>query len=76
MPGTGAARKVRLAGRSKGKSGGFRIITFFGGIDIPVFLISVYAKADKVNLTQQERNTIKALVPALVDSYMKGVRSP
>ena len=76
MPGTGGARKVRLAGRGKGKSGGFRIMTIFGGIDILVFLISVYAKVDKIDLTQQKRNTIKALVPVLVDTYAKGVRLP
>ena len=28
IPGTGGARKVRFAGRGKGKSGGYRVITF------------------------------------------------
>lgn len=28
MAGTGGARKVRFAGRGKGKSGGYRVITF------------------------------------------------
>ena len=28
IPGTGGARKVRFAGRGKGKSGGYRMITF------------------------------------------------
>ena len=76
IPGTGGARKVRFAGRGKGKSGGLRVITFFGGLDIPVFLITVFAKTDKVDLTQHERNTIKALLPVLVDTYRKGVRKP
>ena len=39
MPGTGGARKLRFAGRSKGKSGGYRVITFFADEEIPVFLL-------------------------------------
>jgi hypothetical protein len=42
MPGTGGARKLRFAARGKGKSGGYRIITFFSGPDIPVFLLDIY----------------------------------
>lgn len=44
IEGTGGARKVRFAGRSKGKRGGFRVITFFAGTDIPVFLLNIFAK--------------------------------
>ena len=33
--GTGGARKVRVAGRGKGKSGGYRVITFYSGEDLP-----------------------------------------
>jgi mRNA-degrading endonuclease RelE of RelBE toxin-antitoxin system len=28
MPGTGGARKIRFAGRGKGKSGGYRVVTY------------------------------------------------
>lgn len=31
IPGTGGARKLRFAGRGKGKSGGYRVITFYSG---------------------------------------------
>ena len=34
IPGTGGARKVRFAGRGKGKSGGYRVITFYGGPEV------------------------------------------
>lgn len=47
MQGTGGVRKARLAGRGKGKSGGYRIVWYFGGGDIPVFLLTVSAKARK-----------------------------
>lgn len=46
IPGTGGARKVRWAARGKGKSGGVRIITFYSGPDVPVFLLSVFGKGE------------------------------
>jgi hypothetical protein len=52
IEGTGGARKVRLAGRGKGKSGGYRIITYFCTENVPVFLLDVFSQGDKVNLTR------------------------
>jgi hypothetical protein len=37
IPGTGGARKLRIPGRGKGKSGGYRVIMFYSGEDVPVF---------------------------------------
>jgi hypothetical protein len=65
MPGTGGARKVRFAGRGKGKSGGYRVITFYGGDDIPVFLLDVYGKGNRANLSKTERNELRGILTAL-----------
>lgn len=69
MPGCGGARKLRYAKPGKGKSGGYRIITYFGGDDIPVFLITVFGKGEKDNLTQAERNEVAKLCKRLRDTY-------
>ncbi len=37
ISGTGGARKIRVAGRGKGKSGGYSVITFYSGKDVPVW---------------------------------------
>ncbi len=71
IPGTGGARKLRFAGRSKGKSGGYRVITFYSGADVPVFLLNVFAKGDKINLSQAERNELKRVLQSLVEAYRK-----
>ncbi|WP_375618980.1 MULTISPECIES: type II toxin-antitoxin system RelE/ParE family toxin [unclassified Bartonella] len=71
MQGTGGARKVRFPTKHKGKSGGYRIITFFGGKDIPVFLLDVYSKSSQGNLTKAERNELKWILTALLDEYKK-----
>jgi len=44
IKGTGGARKVRFAGRGKGKSGFYRVITFYSGQDIPVFFAQCVCK--------------------------------
>jgi hypothetical protein len=69
MPGCGGARKLRVARRGKGKSGGYRVITYFGGDDVPVFLLTVFGKNERANLTQAERNGLAALTKRLKDSF-------
>lgn len=66
---TGGARKLRHAGRGGGKSGGYRTIHYFGGMDVPVFLLTVYGKGDKANLTKAERNELAKILPQLAEHY-------
>ena len=68
MAGTGGVRKARLAGRGKGKSGGYRIVWYFGGGDIPVFLLAVFGKGEKANLSQGERNALRSMTAGLRNS--------
>lgn len=75
ISGTGGARKLRFAGRGKGKSGGYRVITFYSGIDVPVFLLNVFAKGDRVDLSQADRNELRKGLAGLADDYRKGVHS-
>lgn len=71
MQGIGGCRKVRIAGRGKGKSGGYRVITAFGGGQIPVFLLTVFSKGEKDNLSRSERNELAKLTARLFESYGK-----
>jgi hypothetical protein len=73
--GTGGARKMRHAGRGKGKSGGYRTIHYFGGDDVPLFLLSIYGKNQKSDLTAAERKDLASLLPRIADAYRKGTRS-
>lgn len=71
IKGSGGARKFRFATPGKGKSGGYRVVTFYGGEDIPVFLLSIFAKSDKVNLTRSEVNDLKTVLRTLADEYRR-----
>jgi hypothetical protein len=74
IPATGGARKIRFAGRGKGKSGGYRVISFYAGADVPVFLLNVFAKGDKIDLTMAERNELRRELAGLAEDYRHGVR--
>lgn len=69
IAGTGECRKVRFAGRGKGKSGGYRIITFYTGARLPVFLITVFSKGERSNLSRAESNSLRAITKAIVEEY-------
>jgi len=69
ISGAGGARKVRFAGRGRGKSGGHRVITFYSGEDIPVFLITMFTKNEKTDLSQKERNTLRQVLPEVAKAY-------
>ncbi len=71
IEGTGGARKIRFAGRSKGKSGGYRVITFYTGADIPVFLLNVFTKNEKTDLTPGERRILKTILAQVAQQYGK-----
>ena len=75
MPGTGGARKFRVAGRGKGKSGGYRVISYFGGDDVPVFLLGVLSKGERANLTKAEQNEVRKELSGLTSDYRASVRS-
>ena len=66
IPGTGGCRKLRVPGRGKGKSGGYRTITFYSGPDIPVFLITVFSKGERSDLSKADRNDLAKLTKELV----------
>jgi hypothetical protein len=70
---TGGCRKVRVAGRGKGKSGGYRTITFFTGETLPVFLLTVFSKGDRANLTKAERDKLRDVTKAIVEEYRERV---
>jgi hypothetical protein len=69
IPGSGGARKLRLAGRGKGKSGGYRVVTFYSGREVPVFLLNVFSKGERANLSKAEVNALRAILGRIVDAY-------
>jgi hypothetical protein len=73
MEGTGGCRKLRFAGRGKGKSGGFRTVHYFAGDDVPVLLLTLIDKGEDENLSKAERNELRIELAGYAEDYRKGV---
>lgn len=65
IKGTGGIRKVRWAKRGTGKRGGVRVIYYYHDCDIPIFLLSLYAKNSKENLSAQEKELMRSRIELL-----------
>ena len=65
MQGTGGLRKARVALENKGKSGGARVCYVDFVFAEVVYLITVYSKKEKDNISREERNEIKKAIELL-----------
>lgn len=66
MEGTGGIRKLRWGRGSRGKSGGVRIIYYYHNESIPLYLLTIFGKNERVNLSKAERNDLAKLADILV----------
>lgn len=73
IQGAGGVRKFRFGGRGKGKSGGYRILSYFAGVNAPVFLLTIFSKGDRANLTAKQRATLGTQAKQLLGGYTKRV---
>lgn len=58
---SGGIRKVRFAGRGKGKSGSYRVVTAYFGPNAPVYLVALLSKGERGNFTASEIAAFKTL---------------
>ncbi|MFA7290998.1 MAG: type II toxin-antitoxin system RelE/ParE family toxin [Rhodocyclaceae bacterium] len=65
MEGTGGVRKLRWARGGRGKSGGVRVIYCFHSDTLPLYLLTLFAKNERANLSKAERNALADLVGIL-----------
>lgn len=70
--GSGGARKLRHAGRGKGKSGGYRTIHYFAGEDVPIYMLALIDKGQRANLSKAEVNELAKELSALAENYRRG----
>jgi hypothetical protein len=71
IPGSGGIRKVRFGFGARGKSGGARIIYLYSGETLPVFVLTVFVKNEKANLSPAERNALAKMVTDMVENYRR-----
>jgi hypothetical protein len=72
IPGTGGARKIRWAIPGKGKRGGARTIYYYHNESIPLFVLDIYAKNEKSNLSEADKRSLKRLLAQIPSQYEGG----
>jgi hypothetical protein len=74
IQGSGGLRKLRWGVEGRGKRGGARVIYFFHSADLPLFALTAYAKNEKADLSQSDRNDFRRLTKLLVETYRRTKR--
>jgi len=62
VPGTGGLRKLRFGRGARGTSGGVRVVYYYYDADHPIFLLEIFGKSEKADLTKAERNALAKVV--------------
>ena len=70
-PRTGGLRKGRVAKATTGKSGGYRVFSFFADAANPVFLLWMIDKTDDDSLTGKQKNAFKTALAKLKKELKK-----
>jgi hypothetical protein len=65
----GGLRKVRIARRGSGKSGGYRVLHFYRAPDMPLFLLTVFAKNEQANISRSEKADLIKLCDLIAETY-------
>ena len=69
IPGGGGIRKVRFAIGGRGKRGGARIVYYFHSEKVPIFMLTVIAKSERIDLSRSELKVLANAAKTLVKTY-------
>jgi hypothetical protein len=75
IPGTGGVRKLRWGLEGRGKRGGARVIYYYHDAEMPLYLMTAYAKNERENLSQAEIGALQKIARALVEMNRKRRKS-
>ena len=71
MEGTGGIRKLRWGRGAQGKSGGVRIIYYVHSERMPLYLLTLFAKNERANISKAQRNELAELVDVLTHIWLQ-----
>lgn len=73
IQGAGGARKCRFTKAGGGKRGGYRTIHYYAADDVPVFLLSIYAKNQQDNISDAGKKALRDMLSTIADDYREMV---
>lgn len=67
IPGLAGARKLRWGMADKGKRGGFRVVYYLKPRAGEIWLLAIYSKANKADLTPNDKQVLRKIVEEIKD---------
>jgi len=64
------ARKIRWAVSGKGNRGGARTICYYHNEAIPLFILDIYAKNQKSDLSESDKRNLEASTVVIPSQYI------
>jgi len=71
IPGMGGLRKLRWAANGKGRRGGSRVIYYFHNLDVPFFLMAIFAMNVQANLSPKQKRTLNRQLTAIRSGWRR-----
>lgn len=62
IPGSGGLRKIRWGAGTRGKSGGVRVIYYWDRKPEVIYLLLIYAKSERNDLTKAQLKVLRKLI--------------
>ena len=69
IQGTGGVRKLRWARTGMGKSGGTRVIYYYHSKIMPLYILTIFGKNEKSNLSMNEKQMLSKAVKVLISYW-------
>lgn len=69
IEGTGGVRKLRWSKTGSGKSGGLRVIYYYHSNFMPVYLLTLFGKNEKTNLTRNDKCILAKGIKTLLTNW-------
>ncbi|MGO9060098.1 MAG: type II toxin-antitoxin system RelE/ParE family toxin [Candidatus Binataceae bacterium] len=67
----GGVRKVRWGRQGTGKRGGVRVIYFFHDLDTPLYLLLVYAKAVRTDISLDAKKAVREFAERIKQAHRR-----
>ena len=64
-------RKLRWGLEGRGKRGGARVIYFYHDARMPLFALTAYARNERADLSQRDRNGFRRFTALLVETFKR-----
>ncbi len=74
VPDSGGLRKIRVRRGGQGKRGGARVIYYFFDRNHPLYLLDVFAKNERSDLSASERRQLRAIA-AEIKAFFRSERN-